>query len=360
MNVADVLAGFDLGALDGAAPFTVASGPFAVELRAREPLRSDLIAYFGTAVTDSAATDVVHVLDGQTLPDGIALRDWAREPGKTGRKDAILDLADGRLIGKVRTGVGFLEAPGWHLAFGPVRDHTNQVINFVNTQLLNQAQRAGWTMGHAAAVSDGRRTLAISGLSGGGKSTSMLRMMDLPGTRFVTNDRLLFRPVAGGTEALGIPKQPRINPGTILGNRRLHKMLPPARLDALRAMADGALWHLEEKHDLMVAEVYGPDRVAYAAPLTHYWVLNWSRDASAPAEVAEVNLTARTDLLDGIMKPRGPFYFSEDGTFDTEESSPDPAAYLTALQNVAVFEVTGAVDFDALAAEGAALFGAPG
>lgn len=355
-KAAEVLAQLDLSQAETAEPFYLKVGPVGLKILSPEPLRSTLVAYFAEALSDDDAAQLtVKLLPGQTLGTPPHWVEWAREPGKAGRKDAIFDLDDARLIHKVRTGVTFLQSQTEVLAFGPLTDNISTVINFINTQVLNICQRAGWQICHAAAVTNGTRTLAIAGLSGGGKSTSILRMMDLGGTRFVTNDRLLVR---GGTpvQALGIPKHPRINPGTILGNPRLHGMLSAARLGALRDMEPGALWTLEEKYDLIIADIYGPDRVQFAAPLTDFWVLNWSRDTDAPTTVTEVALADRPDLLGAIMKSPGPFYQFPDGRFLGNGIAPTPADYLAALQGVRVKEVSGGIDFDALTEQGRALF----
>ena len=176
--------------------------------------------------------------------------------------------------------------------------------------------------------------------------------MDIDGTSFVSNDRLLIKDRC----ALGIPKQPRINPGTILGNPRLRGMFPPERQAELMAMPKDALWDLEEKYDLIVGEVFGPGRVQHGAPLTEFWVLNWQRDGDDPTELSPVDLADRPDLLDAIMKSPGPFYQYPDGHFEPNGANPDPAPYLDTLKGVSVKDVTGRVDFDPLTAFGCALF----
>ena len=353
-TVADVLAQLDRSGLTTVAPLVLSVGPIRLRLRCGLPdLRAELAAYVADALTEDAADAIqIDILEGQALdlaPDWV---DWAREPGKAGRKDAIHDLADGRLVFKLRTGVTFLQSDAALVAFGPVGANGNQVVNFINTQVLNACLRDGWQICHAAAVTNGARTLAIAGLSGGGKSTAVLRMIDLPGAAFVTNDRLMVRGGAPVLTALGIPKHPRINPGTILHNPRLHALLTPDRLAELSAMPPEALWHLEEKQDLIVPEIYGPGRLQLSAPLTDFWVLNWHRDTGVPTAVTPVELSDRPDLLGAIMKSAGPFYADASQKFQTDGTPLDPAAYLAALRNVRVCEVTGRIDFDALFDEG--------
>lgn len=334
----------------GCDPVCLSVGGYVIEVRCTsDTLLAELLRYFQHVISAPAEPDVtVYVLAGSHLPFPVSYVDWAREPGKSGRKDAIYDLAGGRLIHKVRTGVEFLQSPDWAIAFGPVEDHPNQVINFINTQILNHFQRSGWIGCHAAAVCTDTKGLAISGLSGGGKSTTMLRLMEISGTRYVTNDRLLVHQTENNTEALGIPKLPRINPGTIVTNPRLASLLNDEREEELRNMEPDDLWHLEEKYDLFIDDIYGPGRISHSAKLTDFWVLNWARDSDAPTRVNKISLKDRPDLLPAIVKRPGPFYQDADGAFSTETGQSNDKAYLDALSDVQVWEVTGIIDFDAL------------
>lgn len=74
--------------------------------------------------------------------------------------------------------------------------------------------------------------------------------------------------------------------------------------------------------------------------------------------IEEVDLAARPDLLAAIMKSAGPFYQFPDGSFLRDTAAPDPEGYLAALRNVRVQEVTGRLDFDAIAYLGRELFDA--
>ena len=50
----------------------------------------------------------------------------------------------------------------------------------------------------------------------------------------------------------GVAKIPRINPGTLLNNPRLHLLATNQQLQDWGAMASDELWHLEEKFDAVV------------------------------------------------------------------------------------------------------------
>lgn len=349
-TAADVLATLNLAPAKAAQPFYLRVGDVGVNVLCPDPLRTVLVEYFAEALSDRPGGITVHLLPKQSLAREPDWQSWAREQGKAGRKDAICDLAGARLIRKVRSGVTFLQAPDIAVAFGPLEKNVSTVINFINTQILSACLRGGWELCHAAAVTGPKGALAIAGLSGGGKSTATLRMMNFAAARFVSNDRLLVR---AGTpaQARGIPKHPRINPGTLLGNERLAGLLNETRVAELRAMPADDLWGLEEKHDLVISDVYGSNRVEYDAPLVEFWVLNWSRHSDAPTQVRDVDLAQRPDLLQAIMKSPGPFHQYVDGHFEPNGAAPVAAPYLSALRGVRICEVSGRVDFDAIADE---------
>lgn len=355
MRAADVLTQLDRTALPEA--LFLKTGPVRIAVRCDTPMATDLSHHLADALSGPGPVDAtVDVLEGQSLSPEPEWTDWAREPGKTGRKDAYHDLEDGRLVHKIRTGMTFLQAPDAQVAFGPCQRYPNQVINFINTQILNILKRGGWEICHAAAVTDGTTGLAIAGLSGGGKSTAILRLMDLDTPSFVTNDRLMVRAGGKGTEGIGIPKNPRINPGTILHNPRLAPMLAFERRQELAALDREDLWQLEEKHDLFVSDIYGPGRVRFDMPLTEFWVLNWNRDSSEPTGLRDAVLSERPDLLGAIMKSAGPFYQKPSGVFLKDDEPLEPAGYLKALEGVRIREVTGAIDFGVIDNAGRELF----
>ena len=304
--------------------------------------------YFGHVSIAPRDPDIEIIAIERDAPDlGVTFTDWPREPGKTGRKDSYLDLDGARLVRKVRTGMVFLHGMADRIAAGPCLRCENQVINFINAQYMNWLQNRDWLICHASGLVRDGRCLAMAGLSGGGKSTLMLRMMDTPGVSYLTNDRLFIRSGDGATEAVGIPKLPRINPGTIVHNPALHGLLTTEQRDAYLAMPSDQLWTLEDKYDVHIDRVYGPGRISEQASLSAFLVLNWERD-SRPLKVERVNLDERRDLLAAIMKSPGPFYQFTDGRFFKDTMALDPEPYLQTLDGVDIFEASGGLDFDAL------------
>lgn len=309
-----------------------------------------LRCYFAHVLDDSAGASNIEIIaiERGIVDIGLDFTDWAREPGKTGRKDAIHDLADGRLVLKRRTGMLLLQHKNVCIAAGPCLEHDNQVVNFINSQFLDHLQRGGYALCHAAAVSRGRNGLALSGFSGGGKSTLMLRLLDEEDIRFVSNDRLLVRRSNDLTEAVGVPKLPRVNPGTVVHNPRLHPLIDAHTRERCLEMAPQELWTLEHKYDIDINALYGPGRIQHEIELRAFVVLNWTRDCTEPFNVAPVELSQRPAMLTAIMKSSGPFYSTPDGRFNRDDAPPDTPAYVEALHGVSIYIAGGSIDFEQL------------
>jgi HprK-related kinase B len=311
--------------------------------------------YFGHVSGDSCPVDMEVIAIESAEPQlGLEFTDWKREPGKTGRKDSYHELTDGRLVRKVRTGMVFLQSEQLRIAAGPCIANDNQVINFINAQYMNWLQHRGWLICHAAGLVRNGQALAIAGFSGGGKSTLMLHLL-AQGHRlaqgsmqYLTNDRLFIKGSGAQVTAAGIPKLPRVNPGTIVHNPALHGLISPQQRQQFLALPGDELWHLEQKYDVYIDSVFGEDRIARSASLGTVLILNWSRDASESMQVQTIDLSRRRELLSAIMKSPGPFYQYPDGTFLQDTTPADESPYLEALDGVQVVEATGRIDFAAL------------
>lgn len=331
-------------------PLTLRLGDQLLALHTNSPALLTTIAnYFSHIVvhtkTQQADIEVI-AIDGPNPTLDLTFQDWPREQGKHGRKDAVIDLDGGRLVHKVRTGVMFLQRQRRPIAAGALSSHPNQLINFINSQHMNHLQQRGWLICHAAGLTAGDHGLAIAGFSGGGKSTLLLHLMEAEHACYVTNDRLFVRQQGDGVAMTGIPKLPRINPGTIVHNPRLRKLLSQCELDHLQSLPKAELWHLEQKYDAHINDLYGPQRIVEGGKLQDLIILNWSHDREERTELKAVSLSERRELLHAIMKSPGPFYQNRQGEFLTGLEQPKPADYLAALEGVQVWELTGAIDFD--------------
>jgi HprK-related kinase B len=304
-------------------------------------LAAGLARYFEDAISAPAphADIQVDLVETPTPhdPKGLprALLDWPREAGKLGQKERYADTPDGRIVAKVRTGMLFLLTASRRMAVGRCLDNLNQVVNFIIAQYIGRRLDEGWSLCHAAGVALGAQGLAIAARSGAGKSTLALHLMSA-GLSFTSNDRLLIRRRGERCELCGVPKMPRVNPGTLLHNRDLVGLLAPERRAVLEGLPPRELWRLEDKHDVLIGQVFGAGRTRYRVPLRALVVLSWSVDATSAPRFGRVDLGARPDLLERVMKSPGVFHHA---------GSLEPQAYLRALDGVPVYEASGRADF---------------
>lgn len=299
----------------------------------------------GDARTPPYPDATVLALDREPMQLDLEFRDWEREPGKKSLKERVADLSDGRAVVKVRTGMLFLVGQHVRVAVGPCHKNVNQVINSVVSRYLNHLVNKGWLLCHAAAVTAGDKGIALAGFSGGGKSTLALHLM-ARGMHFLSNDRVLVRRGMEYTLQAGVPKLPRINPGTALHNPHLVRILPSQRRAELESLAPEALWDLEEKYDVDLESHFPGIGFARRSEMTGLVILNWERGVREWAEMHEVQLSDRPDLLRAVMKGTGAFHRHPDGRFDSRRFEPEPREYLRHLAGVPVYEVTGGVDFE--------------
>lgn len=267
------------------------------------------------------------------------------DPGKSRVKEEYVDLPDGRIVRKRLTGMHFLFGGPRHLAIGPCEANDNQVINFVNNRYIQHRLRAGDLLCHAAGVAQGTRGLAMAGFAGKGKSTLALHVIGL-GHDFVSNDRVLM--CVGGAKKLemrGVPKLPRINPGTVLHNPALAPVMTAEERAKVERLPPDQLWSLEQKYDVDIDQCFGPNRCRLFAEMTGLVMLNWQRDGG-PLRIERVDPAQRLDLVEAFRKSAG--LFVEE---DLEEQGEVPVSrYVEQLSLAPMFQFSGGADFAAGAA----------
>jgi len=282
----------------------------------------------------------IFALEGKPEPIPFTLSEKQPDPGKTKIKEEFIDLQEGRIVRKRLTGMVLFFDGTHHVAFGPCLANVNQVVNFINNRFIEWMLKRNSLLAHAAGIFAQNRGLALAGFSGSGKSTLALQLL-CSGATFVSNDRLLIQRHPDGLRMYGIPKHPRVNPGTILSLDFLHGVMTDEDREAAGKLDTDALWNLESKHDVIVHEHFGPDKFKLAAPMHGLLILNWKR-MPQPLVISEIDIAVRRDLLDAFIKSPGLFFLPE-----ADEPVPDFSArhYIAMLAGCRVFEATGGVDF---------------
>jgi HprK-related kinase B len=222
-------------------------------------------------------------------------------------------------------------------------ENANQVVNFINNRFTERYLDRGYLLGHASAIAFGGEAVVIAARSGMGKSTLALHVMGL-GSSYISNDRVLVKREAGEHAVVGVPKLPRVNPGTLLHNPRLVSLLDAGERSRLEALSPDELWTLEEKHDVFIGQIFGPGRYRLRANLRAIVVLDWMRN-SDDLRVAPIRLDRRPDLLGAFMKSPGVFHRPKPGA----PAERDEASYLLELEDVPAFAASGGVDFEQMA-----------
>ena len=307
-------------------------------------LDARLRSYFAPYVVPDPpdADGRVSLLMGTPVYDAARLIDVPRRAGSTGVKEAYYDTADARVVLKRRTGVVIYVAEPDHYVVGDLDANFNQAVNAVAMVFAKTMLRRGFVMLHASAVAGETGGIAFASSSGSGKSTLALMLVDQQ-HQLVTNDRLFIRAASGGTEMVGVPKRPRVNPGTLLRIPRLTALLSPEERRSYSPLTAEQLWMLERKHDVDVEAIYGAGTARLQGPLGTLFLLRWSRSGRGwSAQLAPPDDAALA--LAPVVK--------RVGIYDT--TAADPRAAHAALRGAAagmsVYVVTGRTDVDRLVA----------
>jgi HprK-related kinase B len=255
-------------------------------------------------------------------------------------KDAFLDLPTGRFVRKMRSGVTIsIQEDSWSSIWtmrGPVNRNFSQVVNIIGNIYGLHIMDRGGSMIHASTICDDEgRAIAIMGQSGVGKSSVAVRLMEL-GFDFISNDRVILEPpmVDNSVMAHGLPRLPRVNPGTLLDGENTRIILDATARDRYGALPREELWRVKEKYDLEVDRVLGR-RWLLSGQLKAALVLNW-RHEDEGLRLQRLNSSQALTELKQVSKSFG--------VFDMRLISRSDAALAETARRIAVYRVTGHTD----------------
>jgi HprK-related kinase B len=278
---------------------------FRLTLHSNDRRVTDAVTDYFAAFLDrdpAPRSSTIVALQGHAHLDEARLQDVPRPDGRP-VKEAQYDTEIARTILKRRTGVAIYVGANDHCLVGDLVTNINQVVNAVNMVFMKRMMLTSHALLHASAViAPGGRGIAIASASGAGKSTAALALLER-GCSFVSNDRVMVRPgpEGVGVSMLGVPKKPRVNPGTLLSLPRLRGLLAQDDVDRYLALDPDALWQLEEKHDVDVESTYGAGSWSLTGDLNAIYMLMWRR-GDAGLAVESVPAPDRLPLLRSVEK----------------------------------------------------------
>jgi HprK-related kinase B len=302
--------------------------------------------YFGDFASEPTSADRPHSLlriveEDPREPEG-DLVPWMEKD-----KEAFLDLPSGRFVRKMRAGLTIsiqedLWSSVWTLR-GPVGRNFSQIISLIGTIYGLHVIDRGGSMIHASAIADDKgQALAIMAQSGMGKSSLAVRLME-QGFDFISSDRIILDPPLATEQVIahGLPKLPRVNPGTLLDGENTRIVLDPTKREQYEGLSPEELQEVKDKYDLEIGKVLGR-RWILSGELKAALVLNWSNGG----EGLHLQKLTPGQALSELKRVSKDF-----GVFDVRLISRSDAALAATARRVPVYRVTGRPDPARLAIE---------
>lgn len=293
-----------------------------------------------SAVRESALTISVIEAEPARIRGTGRLRRGRAGAGRV--KEIVHEIPGGRIIEKVSSGLTVFVGNREWIVLGRAAEQVNPVINVINAAYMRAWRRRGLAILHASAVSWGGSAVAIMGAPGAGKSTAALWCME-EGAEYVSNDRLLVGPLPEA-KVLGVPKHPRVNPGTRFTHPRLFTHMTPEERNRLENLPLKELVDLEEKQDVVIESCYGPGRLKIPTRLAGWAFLDW-RVGTGAWTASVIPFSALRPWAGDIVRGIDPYGSSE------ETAGPDDLfnEMTSRLSRVPGLRISGKADFPALA-----------
>lgn len=268
---------------------------FIIKSHTRE-LIDKVMEYFGPWLSEAGKESghVIHTIIGEASIDRDRLVDVVPRPGKR-VKEAYYDDGDCRVVLKKRTGVVVYICGKDRYIIGNLLEHFNQLVNQIGELYVQHYISSGYLLLHGSSVMDGNgRALVFASESGTGKSTLAVALLER-GFVYLSNDRVLLKAGCQSVDVLGVPKKPRVNPGTIMVLPSLHRLLSADQIVKYSVIDRDELWNLEKKYDVDISDIFGIRSVGLRGTLGALYFLDWHRGGEgfsivsvSPEEAAEL------------------------------------------------------------------------
>jgi len=288
----------------------------------------------------SISSNSLHVCMTDAFPAAWGFKEKSPDKGKVPKEDYV-DIGPYRLITKSRTGLRIIlkeNFKGVWFDISTISD-LNQVINVVNVLLAVAWLRVGYSLFHASAIVFKDNSVALFiGKAGKGKSTALMSCIG-DGMKFMSNDRVIIGTVGKSKlSAIGYPKLPRLNPGTMLHNPKLVRLLSMEDRVKFLTMDNEVLWNLEDKRDICLSEIYSSSVLMPFGQLSSILFLNWDRDHDSNMDVKKIPKSSFILNVNYMFKDLGVFDLEGISFISYQEKIERLRSY---YDKIAVYEVRG-------------------
>ncbi len=333
--------------------FAIHDVPFAV--RSDDPATiahvSRLVRRYrnGAAPIATGKSQVLVAVQGTPAFDLARLREVPRRNENKPSRTMTAEIDGGRVIYRRDTGVLTEIRPNQWTVTGDLRAHPGEVTRALDAMLsLALVERGYLTLKGSALVreTDGSGVALLGGADTARRALAVTLLAH--GFRWVTEDLLLVRVVAGEIEMRGLPGLLRLGPAAMLAHPALTATLTDEERTRYRGQSWRELRELDMRYTVDAAEAFGETHIAAGGTLRTAVALRWR--ANDPADAPTLADLGRPDAYEMLAEATRSY-----GLYDLRGTLPPTTHRLSRLVATAeMYALTGPIAPEAAAARIAA------